>query len=298
MHLRGWFWLVVGLCLAAGPDLVAAEPLELKLLTFNLRTSTGNDGPDDWLHRRAEVAAVLRGMANDFLGMQEAQPEQVAYLREQLPEYRCLARSRRADPTVDEAVPLWYRQERWQLDAEEQGTFWLSDTPEEPGSTTWGNELPRIVTWGRLVEKSSGRGVYVFNTHLDHRSEPARAQSAVLLAQRIAARRHAEPVVVMGDFNAKESDPALQYLTGKTGESPLALLDTFRARYPDVKEAIGTFHKFTGTRSQNKIDYILALGPVEVVATEILHTTMANGRYLSDHFPVSAQLRFAIPGAP
>ena len=67
------------------------------------------------------------------------------------------------------------------------GTFWFSDTPEVPASKSWGNNITRICTWARLIDRD-GRGFYHFNLHLDHESQPSRDRSTALLRQRIDAR--------------------------------------------------------------------------------------------------------------
>jgi endonuclease/exonuclease/phosphatase family metal-dependent hydrolase len=241
-----------------------SEPLGVKAMTFNIRYSAAHDGPDAWPLRREMVAGVIRRFEGDFVGLQEALPDQIAYLRESLPEYRMIVRSRLVDPQQGEAVPLLYRHARWRPDETQQGTFWLSDTPEVPASTTWGNSIPRIVTWGRFVESRTGRAVYVYNVHFDHASEPSRRKSAILLAKRIAGRTHTDPVILTGDFNCGESSFAIGYLKGHQDQSPLKLLDTFRVRHPDEK-LVGTFHAFRGNRDGAKIDYVFALPGVKVL---------------------------------
>ena len=50
-----------------------------------------------------------------------------------------------------------------------------------------------------------------FNVHLDHQSQPSRERSTVLLRERINARSvTTEPVVVTGDFNVGETNPAIR----------------------------------------------------------------------------------------
>ena len=181
--------------LAAGRGAARADDaLRIKAMTFNIRCNTFIDGPNRWPHRSEMAAGLIRRFEGDFVGLQEAEPDQIADLLKLLPEYRLLGRSREADPKVGEASPILYRHTRWRLDPDRQATFWLSDTPEKPGSKTWGNGYPRIVTWGRFVEEKTGRGVYVYNTHLDHLSEASRRKSAALLARRIAERGRPEPV--------------------------------------------------------------------------------------------------------
>jgi endonuclease/exonuclease/phosphatase family metal-dependent hydrolase len=267
---------------------IGSKPLGVKAMTFNIRYSAAADGPDAWTERREMVVEVIRRFDGDFVGIQEALPDQIAYLRESLPAYRPIVRSRLADPQQGEAVPLLYRHQRWRLDETQQGTFWLSDTPEVPASTTWGNDIPRIVTWGRFVESRTGRAVYVYNVHFDHASEPSRQKSAILLAKRIAGRKNPDPVILTGDFNAGESSYAIRYLKGEQDRSPVKLLDTFRVQHPDEK-IVGTFNEFRGARDGQKIDYVFALPGVKVLGAEIVYFNR-DGRYPSDHYPVTAEL--------
>jgi endonuclease/exonuclease/phosphatase family metal-dependent hydrolase len=267
----------------------AAEPAPITVMTFNVRCDVASDGPNRWSERKEMVRDLIHRVAADFVGMQEPMDNQMAYLREQLPEYGCLVRSREVDPKAGEACPLLYRAERWRLDPDEHGFFWMSETPATPGSRSWNTAYPRITTWGRFLDKNTGQAIYVFNTHLDHRSEPARQNGAKLLAKRIAERKHDDPVLVTGDFNCRESSVALQWLTGKTPDAPVKLVDTFRAIHPDAKDD-GTFHGFSGKTEGGKIDFVLGSSSLKVLAAEILRDKQ-DGRYPTDHFPVMAEVR-------
>lgn len=280
-------------------DANADGDLTVSAMTFNIRYGVANDGDNAWTLRKDLVFQMIATHGGDFLGMQEAWKFQIDEITAAVPAYSCIGRSRTADGVLSEWSPVCYRGVRWQLDATYNGTFWLSETPDVPGSQSWSSSLPRIVTWGRFVEKSSGRGVYVFNTHFDHQSQEARLQSAKLLAQRIANRPHqSEPVILTGDFNAGESNPAITYLLGQpdTGvTSPVVFVDSFRVLYPNAAD-VGTFHGFSGEQSGEKIDYVFALAVPQttVLSAEIRHDN-DSGRYPSDHFPVTATLRFAEP---
>jgi arylsulfatase len=291
-------FLTVFVCLLMRQDAPGAPAgkLRVKAMTFNIRYDNPGDGPNRWSQRREIVADVIRRYEGDFVGLQEALPHQVAYLRETLPEYGFLSRSRQVDPQEGEAVPVLYRRERWQPDPKQQGTFWLSETPEVPASTTWGNSIPRIATWARMIEKETGRGVYVYNVHFDHQSENSRRKSAVLLARRIVDRKHPDPVVVTGDFNAAEASVAIRYLKGDEDESPLKLIDTFRAKHPG-EELVGTFGGFAGRKEGAKIDYVFALPGTEVHDAEIDRYHL-EGRYPSDHYPVTAEVTLDAPQEP
>ena len=277
------------------PTAKAGGPV--KVMSFNIRYGSANDGPNSWPQRRELVADTIRSYGPDFLGTQEALANQVDYLRKQFTQYGCMAVYREKVPKTGEACALYYRRERWRLDPEQQGTFWLSEKPDVRGSKSWKTACTRIVTWGRFIEKTNDggeqnkpRAVYVYNTHFDHRSKLAREKSAEMIARRIAERRHKDPVVLMGDLNAGESSRPIEYLTGRVAGSPFKLVDTFRVLHPEA-ENTGTFCAFKGRTSGAKIDYIFVLPGTKVLAARIVHDNR-DGRYPSDHFPVTASLEF------
>ena len=296
-HLDPWHVVLLGaaacvLCCPLGAAAAEAR-LRVKAMTFNIRYGTAPDGANHWAKRRELVFGVLRKHQPDVVGIQEALPSQIEELRRALPEYHHVGRTREADPKQGEAVPIFYRHERWQV--KESGTFWLSDTPEVPGSRSWGNDIPRIATWARLAEKPSGDDVLVFNVHLDHRSEPSREKGVALLADRVQALARgiaAQPprVILTGDFNCGESSPAVLYLTGQRGKPPVRFVDTFRVLHPDAGGS-GTFHAWLGFAAGPKIDYVLTLPGAKVLHAAILHDN-EGGRCPSDHFPVVAEVEF------
>ncbi|KPL25360.1 MAG: hypothetical protein AMJ75_01290 [Phycisphaerae bacterium SM1_79] len=268
-------------------------------MSFNIRYGTANDGENRWQNRRQMLSDVLRKHQPDVVGLQEALRFQIDQIRQALGKYGEIGVGRDDGETKGEYCPILYCRDRFTV--AESGTFWLSDTPQVPGSITWANACTRICTWARLVEKKSGRAFYIFNLHLDHVSQPSREKSAVLLTQRISDRKHADPFVVTGDFNAGENNPAILYLKGEyaLGEehgdksnNPASIVDTFRLLHPDAAE-VGTFNAFEGNRKGEKIDYIFAMLGVKVLGAEILHDNIA-GRYPSDHFPVTARLRLPL----
>jgi endonuclease/exonuclease/phosphatase family metal-dependent hydrolase len=111
-----------------------------------------------------------------------------------------------------------------------------------------------------------------------------------LLRQRIDARAFpADPVVVTGDFNAGERNSALGALVGQGGAAS-PFVDTYRVLHPG-ETVVGTFTDFViGNTAGEKIDYVLVQPGAEVISAEIVRTSR-NGRYPSDHFPVSALVR-------
>jgi endonuclease/exonuclease/phosphatase family metal-dependent hydrolase len=256
----------------------------LSVMTFNIRYGTARDGENDWAARRALLFDVLREQNADVIGLQEALDFQLDEILEAVPGYALVGVGRNDGGRQGEYAAILFRKDRLQVAA--SGTFWFSDTPEVVASTSWGNRITRICTWARFVDRD-GRGFWHFNLHLDHESQPSREKSVQLLRKRIDARPFAEdPVVVTGDFNVGERNPALTPLMSDGG-----FVDTFRALYPD-EEVAGTFTGFTaGKVDGDKIDYVLVQPGTSVLAAAIVRTSR-NSRYPSDHFPVTARIRF------
>ena len=261
-----------------------AEPLTV--MSFNIRYGTANDGENRWANRREFLFDVVRQIDADLIGLQEALDGQVREILAAVPGYAVIGVGRDDARTRGEYAAILFRTNR--LHVSDAGTFWLSDTPELVASRTWGNTVTRICTWARLVDRD-GRAFWHYNVHLDHQSQPSRERSTALLAERIAARRGTgEPALITGDFNAGEDNRALSTLVNA------GYVDTFRVRHPDAREA-GTFTGFDLTATTGpKIDYVLVPPGSEVLDAAIVRTSR-DGRYPSDHFPVTARVR--LPGS-
>jgi endonuclease/exonuclease/phosphatase family metal-dependent hydrolase len=251
----------------------------VRAMTFNLRLATDEDDEDAWAHRRDHAASVVRFHRPDVVGAQEALPGQYAELRAALPGYDWVGVDRKAGEVggPGEHAPVGVRTDR--LDLRDHDTFWLSASPDEVGSVGWDAAIPRTVTRVRLRDCRTDAEFTLFNTHLDHRGERARRESARLLAERLPAER----AVLLGDFNCTPADAPYRYLVEDAG-----LADAREASARPHHGPSGTFHGFTGDADQ-RIDYVFATPDVDVAQ----HATLADhwdGRYPSDHFPVVADL--------
>ena len=287
-----------GLPANAAPS-APGEALELRLMSFNVRYETPEDqGTRSWHRRIHPSVRVIQEEKPDILGIQEALHGQAADLWASLPEYALSGVGRDDAKRKGEYSAILYRRDRFRPHPSDFGTFWLSDKPESPGSMTWGNQIPRIVTWQHLTDRATGRSLTVYNTHWDHRHQGSREKAAVLLARRIDQR--ADPsslVLLLGDFNAVEDNPAIAYLTGKSvtlagtsmrWEQPLR--DVHSTLMPANSANRGTIHGWRGSgHGRWKIDHILASEPHEILAAAVRHHDEPP---VSDHFPVTARLRF------
>ena len=259
----------------------ARDPITV--MSFNIRYGTAKDGENEWTLRRTMLFDLVREQDADLIGLQEALAFQIDEIAAAVPGYATIGVGRDDGGARGEFAAILFRKSRFRV--AEAGTFWLSDTPAVPGSKTWGNNITRICTWARLIDRD-GRGFFHYNVHLDHQSQPSRERSTQLLRERVNARSFgADPVVVTGDLNVGEKNPALATLLGP-------LVDTFRVVRPQ-ETTVGTFTGFKfGNVEGDKIDYILTQPGTEVMHADIVRFSREK-RYPSDHFPVIARVRFA-----
>ncbi|HUF29985.1 MAG TPA: endonuclease/exonuclease/phosphatase family protein [Gemmatimonadaceae bacterium] len=274
--------VAVLLLLEAG---LAHAQAPVRVMSFNIRYGTAPDGHHVWPNRRAHVIATLRDHAPHLLGVQEALRSQMDEIAPALPHHRELGVGREDGKTAGEYSALLVDTVRFTV--LDHGTFWFSDTPDTPGSTSWGNRITRISTWARLADRATEDTVRVYNLHWDHESQPSRERSAALLAARIAADGSpGDRLLVLGDFNADEQNPAYRALLG---DPRTPLRDAFRAVYPDARMA-GTFNAFRGDSTGGMIDHVLVGTRWRVVDAGIDRRRF-GALWASDHFAVWAVLR-------
>lgn len=275
----------------AGPGGPAAvDAAAFRVMTFNIRYDTPNDGPNAWPHRKKLAASVIRFHGADLVGLQEALKHQLGDLQALLPEYAWLGVGRADGRESGEYSAILYRKDRFE--PLENGTFWLSETPDVAGSKSWDAAIERIVTWAYFRDRATGRTFYHFNTHFDHRGEAARAESARLIVRRIVEKAGGAPVVLTGDFNATEDTPPYRILTGAEGQAaaPGPLLhDALHRAAHGHHGPTSTWNGFEAIEPGRRIDYVFVSKGVHVQQHGILADTW-DGRFPSDHLPVLAEV--------
>jgi endonuclease/exonuclease/phosphatase family metal-dependent hydrolase len=287
--------LLAGALGAGAPTLPAqpatagdADGAAVEVLSFNIRHGRGADGEHVWPNRRAIVARLLATSGATVIGLQEVLDFQLAELAAALPRHRAIGVGRDDGVAAGEFAPLLVDTTRFSIVA--RGTFWFSDTPDVPGSLHWGNRITRIATWARLADRRTGDTLRVYNAHWDHESQPSRERSAALLRARLAGDgRPGDALLVTGDFNAGEDNPAFRALVDPAPAGPVRLRDSFRLVHPDAR-VVGTFNGFRGDSTGEKIDAILVDPSWRVEAAAIVRTRVGT-LWPSDHFPVTARLR-------
>ncbi|HMP78540.1 MAG TPA: endonuclease/exonuclease/phosphatase family protein [Pirellulaceae bacterium] len=289
-HLLMWIataWLASALGM---PDAHQSDDARIRVMSYNIRYGTANDGINHWNRRRGFLIATIQAFDPDLLGTQETLKIQRDELSAALPEYEVIGVGRDDGDERGEMMALYFRRQRFErLDA---GHFWLSETPEVVGSKSWDSSLPRMVTWVKLKDRRQPNApdILFLNTHFDHQGETARWESAKLLRQ-MAARLGADcRCIVVGDFNAGVGSEPYQELFERASSPDSVWTDTYRAIHPTRGEHEGTFSGFNAEQTRGaRIDWIGVSRHWRIHEAGIDRTSR-DGRTPSDHFPIFAIL--------
>ena len=244
----------------------------LSVLTLNLRFGLADDGANSWDLRKEIFPALLAKYREDFMGFQEANDFQVEFIDNILTEYNFIGK-RSPAPVFWQNNVIFYKK-TWDCVFYEH--FFLSSTPFIPSRLS-GSRWPRQCTIG--IFQNRWRRVILINTHFDFNAA-VQKESAGIVMNRLARLPFDLPVIIVGDFNAVPQSPCYMLFTEGNGNVPI-LKDVFSKPFP------GTHHGFTGNTNGDYIDWILFRGNLKLQDKRTIHDKI-NGKYPSDHFPVSA----------
>lgn len=262
---------------------VAQSGKEMHVMSYNIRYKNTIDGINGWDNRKENVAALIKYHKPDIIGMQEAFLSQIDDLEKALPGYKWYGVPR-VSGANGECSPIFYREDRYKL--LDKGTFWYSETPSIKESKSWDAFYPRIASWCKFKDRRSGKEFYFFNTHFDHRGVVAREKSAEVLRRQIDSISKDKPVIITGDFNTLPSSVPYEIIC-KEGIFKDALVTTETPHYGPVNSSSGFLVSKEPIRA--RIDYIFVNKNVRVLQ----HATLSDqieGRYFSDHLPVTATI--------
>ncbi|MFZ1281824.1 MAG: endonuclease/exonuclease/phosphatase family protein [Ignavibacteriaceae bacterium] len=259
-----------------------AQTENITVMTYNIRCGFCEDSSNvnNWGYRKYLVAYLIKSHKPDLIGLQEAEMFQVNELIEMLDEYDWYGVSREDGKVKGESTAILYKKKRFKPLTKK--TLWLSETPNLV-SKGWDAALKRTVTLIKFRDKKLNREFYYANTHFDHIGEKARTESSSLLVDLLSKYSDKYPVIFSGDLNYTSTSEGYKILTSK-------LLDT---KIISEKESGGniTFNGFgNDIQPDNKIDFIFVNDKVKVL-NHIVDTTLFNGLYPSDHYPVIAELK-------
>lgn len=262
-------------------------PPTLSIMSFNIRYDNPGDRENAWSNRKEMAAETIRFHKIDIAGLQEALHGQVEDLAARLLEYNWFGVGRDDGQRKGEYTPIFYLKSRFKV--LNHSTFWLSENPEVPGKLGWDAACPRIVTWGKLEDRSTKKVLFVFNTHFDHVGKEARSQSAELLISKIEKLAGGSPVILTGDFNCTIDDAPYFILT-RSQPGIRSLTDTRNISQTKPYGSTQTFNGFKNElRPGDRIDFIFVGGISQVIRHGVISEKW-NGRFVSDHYPVLAEM--------
>ncbi len=257
---------------------------QTRIMTYNIRNSHAADGVNKWAKRKASLITLIKKVNPDILGTQEVLYNQLKDLKGGLSEYAAFGVGRNNGKRAGEYSPVFYRKDKFELVT--GSNFWLSETPKVPGSKSWDAAITRICSWVELKEKATGKVLFVFNTHFDHKGKEARRKSAALLRQTIDSLAGQNPVLVTGDFNFEPTDSAYAIMTGDK-DYKVNLSDAYTPGSPNYTDC---GFAVSNTRC-SRIDYIFYSGALSK-SNYTLYTDNNGTYYPSDHLTISADFNW------
>ena len=250
---------------------------EIKVMSYNIRLSSGTIEADSiyhWEHRKQASLNLMHEENPTVFGLQEACPDQMDYMVENLPEYGYIGVGRDDGKRKGEFMSIFYKKE--EVEFIDGGTFWLSETPDEV-SKGWDAACFRTCTWAILKKKDTGKKFVYMNTHLDHMGKVAREESIKLIVERAEKLTSGKlPVFITADFNSPTSNAIFKPMQE-------AMLDA-RVEAP-VTDDRGTLNCWGTTPPGVVIDHVFYRG-AEAQKFEVLRDKDYGAPYVSDHYPV------------
>lgn len=280
MHMKRLTLLIMAVAFMLPQTIMAGKPenTELKVMSYNIRLGSANDGTNSWAMRYTATGEMLEDQKPDVFGVQEALDYQVRYI-EEMCGYEYVGVGRENGKKEGEHMAIFWNKKT--VSMLKWGTFWLSETPEEP-SMGWDAACRRTATWALMKDKKTGRKFYFINTHLDHKGTEAQKNGLKLIVDRLEEiNPDGYPMVLTGDFNITPDNKALTELDAKMQSA---------RKIADKTDSHDTYNGWG--RGSGVIDYIYVSGFSSCPEFQTVVKRYNDRKFVSDHYPVVARLIF------
>lgn len=253
----------------------------IRIMSFNLRYCDDKAGS---VENRSEIsAAIIRQYAPDSVGVQEATGKWLDILSDALGDkYAYIGEARDTQGYKSERSAVFYLKDKYKLI--DEGTIWLSETPEEKYTKSFDSNCFRVASWAVIENKNTGECYTHLNTHLDHVLEETRVCQIEVFIRKLTELQKNGNVFCTGDFNADESSRVYARMTEITDDAKTSA---------DNSDSGITFHDYgKALKSDNLggvIDYIFVPRGARVDRYKIIRNTVKD-MYPSDHFPIVADI--------
>ena len=262
----------------------AIEGQTYKMMTYNIRYDNQNDGENQWSKRKEFLCDQIAFYSPDILGIQEGLHHQVKYIDSTFSNYNFVGIGRDDGKKKGEYSAIFFNKKKFKVIKE--STFWLSQTPAKI-SVGWDASMERICTYVLLKNKITKQRFWVFNTHFDHIGEKARTESAKLILNKIKQlNQNNLPLLLMGDFNLKETSDPIRFLSKELYDSKTNCLSK-------PFGPVGTYNGFRFDQPvTDRIDYIFTSKKNIQINKYAVLSDSKDLKYPSDHLPVYVEIEF------
>ncbi len=253
----------------------------VRVMSFNIRY--GDLGTLTAEDRHGMIEETIRKGHPDSVGLQEATTEWMAYLTDALSdEYAYVGVGRDDGVSAGEHSAIFYLKDKYT--AVDSGNFWLSETPDVP-SLGWDAACNRICTWVVLENNETGEKYVHINTHFDVDGREAVKNSVDMVLAK--ADEYSDlPVVFTADMNTAEGSQEYNRMTAEG-----CLVDT-KMIADDTMDYLTYHDRMPITHWDSVIDFVMVNENFDALVYKVV-TAGIDGNYVSDHFPIYADLVIA-----
>lgn len=260
--------------------------MNYKIVTFNLKRSIRKKSKHDLEKRIDSIEEFFIKTNPDIIGTQELTYSAISQVEKILTDHKWVGLGRYGEQK-GEFSAIFYKTEKFELI--EGDTFWLSSNPKLPGSRAWLSFFPRICTWCILKDKSNGKFLRIYNTHLDHISPFARFNSIKLIKHYALKHNNSNlsGTILMGDFNASPKSKTLKSLINSKNNINIFKENSYSALLK-LNTPIFTYHGYKNKLGRS-IDYIFTSDNIKIEKVLIDRNSYAE-KLMSDHYPVIVEI--------
>lgn len=219
----------------------------------------------------------------DVVGFQEVQMgDQWPFFRDSLrASYDGYAIGRRDGKVKGETSGFLYN--RTKLTLLEHGTFWLSETPEQP-SLSFDEKYYRSATWGIFKVVRSNKCFLYINTHLGLTYKSQVEGFKVILAKLSEINPNGYPVVITGDFNVPIDHDAFEAVRQTMNNAIEVAARKVNADAP-------TYNAWGNERKYAIVDHIWLSKNIKCLLYVTDNKPYGGHQLISDHFPVYVEFK-------
>ncbi len=253
----------------------------IRFANYNMRVIMSSDSLDrDFYQRKPFILKRISDHDFDIIGSQEVNDAMKASLMEDLSAtYSVVGEGRRAD-RKGEGTPIFYKTARFDL--LDWGSFWLSETPDVPGSKNWDASVERIATWTKFLDKTTGKKFFYINTHFDHRGPVSRTMAAKILLDKARELHDGLPVFFTGDLNTSPKTEAIAILSDNE-----LVKDSYTSSETEPTGRKSPYYGFDFDRQDtDRGDFIFVPKDADVHSYACIDDDIKDRQYSSDHCPV------------